>query len=588
VPFPDEAPPDEVPEEPEEAPPVDGTVVTTIPPRTEPALPPRRAPSAEGPTARRPKKAQPEPAPDPFEDESQNTSEGEVADPRATRILSLESMEGPAKFTLVVTKGPSKGTTFPLRNGALTVGRSAQCDVSILDEAISRKHFELQVDSGGVAMRDLGSGNGTLVNGERTEEVQLSHGDLLSVGDTTLELRERGRAPISTALRAQGAVPTAPRMAAVRTASPSPANGQKRRQILIGALAVATIFIVILAIAQMKAKQQRIAQATALFERGRQELEQGEADEALEDFQRALAAYPDPNIIQEKAAIARVISDGNKTLTHARDLVDQKDFTGARKVLDGVPHNSYLDSQVKQIRDDIDKREAELHAAEKQLQANGLPIDPTTAAEANEYWQRGKKEKDNVLAAEADFGRAYDMLANKGAGGEEFNKLKRDYVDALKQVYERFRRESPAKAELALEKANSIIPESIPTDTPVPNVVVAPEDKAEPKAAAPAAERPARSKHTRTSYVPPPAPAPQRHHASAPAPKPKSAAPAAPAAKPANTGHYDEAHAEELDDAGDALLGQDPAGAKQKYREALKFAPPSSDAASRARAGLSN
>jgi pSer/pThr/pTyr-binding forkhead associated (FHA) protein len=547
--------------------PVGGTVVTDAPAdddEPEPERPqrpqPRQAPRAAAPAKRRPQ---------PANEEEEEPLPAE--DPRATRILSVESIDAPVKFELLVTAGPARGGRFPLHSGTLTVGRSAQCDCSILDEAISRRHFELQVDSHGVLLRDLGSGNGTLVNGERADEVNLTHGDVLNIGDSTLELRERGRAPVSATAHSKGRAPTAARMP-VAKGSPRGKGGQNRRTLLIGLLAVGVMFIVILGFMKVKAKQQAIAQATAAFERGRQELEQGNADEALEDFQRAIVAYPDPNIIQEKAAIARVISDGNKALTHARDLIDQKDFSAAGKVLDAVPHNDYLDAQVKTIRDDIEKRQAELKKAELEIHANGVPIDPMTAAEAHDYWQKAKKEP--LDAANTDMGHAYDMLASKGAGGEEFDQLKLDYVEILKQIYVRYKRSSPAKAELALEKANSIVPDAIPPGGP---------------AVAKPAEAPGKATTSKHSHHEHTTRAPTHHHTAATSNSSRSnGSSATPAAGGGGGARYDEAHAEELDDAGDSLLGQNPDGAKAKYREALKYAPPDSEAANRARAGLSN
>ena len=443
--------------------PVGGTVVTEAPPEedetAEPAVMPKRPATRSAPKAAAQSPKRP-PRPEPANEEEEEPAEEEAHDPRATRILSVESMDVPVKFELLVTAGPARGGRFPLHAGVLTVGRSAQCDCSILDEAISRRHFELQVDGQGVTLRDLGSGNGTLVNGERADEVTLTHGDVLNIGDSTLELREKGRAPMAPMANTKNRAATAARMPAARGA-PKAKGNKNRLTLLIGLLAIGVMFIVFLGFAKVKAKQQAIALATAAFERGRQELEQGQADEALEDFQRAIANYPDPNIIQEKAAIARVISDGNKSLTHARDLIDQKDFSGASKVLDGVPHNDYLDAQVKTIRADVEKRQAEIKKAEQEIHAQGAPIDPTTMAEAREIWQQAKKE--SLDASNADMGRAYDMLASKGAGGEEFEQLKQDYVEILKQIYVRYKHASPAKAELALEKANSIVPDSIPS-----------------------------------------------------------------------------------------------------------------------------
>ncbi|MHB8420394.1 MAG: FHA domain-containing protein [Myxococcales bacterium] len=539
--------------------PAGGTVVTEPPPpppkaAKRPAAPPRRpAPEPTNPLA--------EAYDEPPEEEPAVPAD----DPRATRILSVEAIEGPARFELLVTVGPARGTRFPLTSGTHTVGRSAQCDCSILDEAVSRRHFELHVDAGGVTLRDLGSGNGTLVNGERADEVTLAHGDVLQIGDSTLELREKGRAPVSQARRQGGGAPTQTRLPAR-----SEAASANRRKLILAAVAIFAMLMFFLALMKVKSRQEQLTAATATFERGVQELSQGDADAALEDFQRALPFYPDPQIVQEKMVAARAISDGSRVLTHARDLIDQKDFEGARKVLDGVPHNDWLDQQVKAIRADIDKREAEVKAAEKQQKEVGNPVDPTTLAEAHEYYERAKKELGkNLDAADQDMSHAYEMLAAKGAGGDEFEKLKLDYIEVLKQVYVRSKRSNPARAELAAAKANAILPDAIPPGGPIGMV-------------APAEARPKHGKHVKVSHHHPSYAAPPSHHHAGPGGEAAEAAPAG------RGGRYNESRAEELDDEGDALLGQNPDGAKDKYRAALKLAPPDSDAAQRARAGLGN
>jgi hypothetical protein len=168
------------------------------------------------------------------------------------------------------------------------------------------------------------------------------------------------------------------------------------------------------------------------------------------------------------------------------------------------------------------------------------------------------------------------MLASKGAGGEEFDQLKLDYVEILKQIYVRYKRSSPAKAELALEKANSIVPDSIPPGGPA---VTKPTEEPPGKGT---------SKHPHHEHA---SRSPTHHHAAAASSSPRPNGGSQPPAAGGGGGggaRYDEAHAEELDDAGDSLLGQNPDGAKAKYREALKYAPPDSEAANRARAGLSN
>ncbi len=530
---------------------IPGTVVSPLPDLGPSAKPRPKAKSA----APAPVKAR---RPEPVEEELPEN------DPKATRILSVEAVEAPARFELLVTGGPAQGTRFPLRPGTLTVGRSAQCDCSILDEAISRRHFELHVDARSVSLRDLGSGNGTLVNGEATEELGLAHGDVIQIGDSTLELRERGKAPVSAQRRAAPGAPARQGSAAAAAAKPA----LNRRNMLIGGLAVFSALVVLLALAKNRQHQQQLQLATAAFERGRQELDQGDADDALQDFQLALRGYPDPAVVQEKMGVARVISDGTKALTHARDLLDQKDFAGARKVLEDIPHNDVLDAQVKKVRADVDKQEAEMQQALKAKQEEGQPVDPTTWAEANDYWQRAKKEeRENLDAAQSDMEHAYDMLASRNAGGADFESLRSDYVDLLKLVYVHYRHSNRARSEMAAAKANGIVPNSVP-----------PNGQVEVKEAAEAAP----PRHAVRTHV--------SHHRS-----PSSALPrrrqvsAAPAAAPSSGGaRYNESKAEDLDDEGDAMLGQNPDGARAKYQEALRYAPPGSDAAQRAHAGLGN
>ena len=69
------------------------------------------------------------------------------------------------------------------------VGRSAQADVRLDDQWVSRIHCEISELSGTLIARDLESRNGTLVNGEYIQEAHLLPGDRLTVGMTSFEVR---------------------------------------------------------------------------------------------------------------------------------------------------------------------------------------------------------------------------------------------------------------------------------------------------------------------------------------------------------------------------------------------------------------
>lgn len=84
---------------------------------------------------------------------------------------------------LHVANGGQKGTVIPLPIGKFMIGREEDCQLRPNSDLVSRHHCVFNVDEYGVRLRDLGSTNGTLVNGERIRAVHvLKHGDHVSVG----------------------------------------------------------------------------------------------------------------------------------------------------------------------------------------------------------------------------------------------------------------------------------------------------------------------------------------------------------------------------------------------------------------------
>ena len=75
-----------------------------------------------------------------------------------------------------------------LGGAVLLVGRHPRCDVRIASPRVSRRHCCLAPDRDGVLVRDLGSTNGTRINGRRVEEGVLHPGDELSIADSRYRL----------------------------------------------------------------------------------------------------------------------------------------------------------------------------------------------------------------------------------------------------------------------------------------------------------------------------------------------------------------------------------------------------------------
>jgi pSer/pThr/pTyr-binding forkhead associated (FHA) protein len=76
-----------------------------------------------------------------------------------------------------------------LRKGMLLVGRSSDCGLILVSEAVSRRHAELAVSDGEVRVRDLGSRNGTFLNDEPVEDAAVAIGDRLKFGLNTFVLQ---------------------------------------------------------------------------------------------------------------------------------------------------------------------------------------------------------------------------------------------------------------------------------------------------------------------------------------------------------------------------------------------------------------
>jgi len=105
-------------------------------------------------------------------------------------------------YTLMSTEG---GQSFELRVGAsLVVGRALTSDIPVFDPTISRRHAEVSFDDAGVSVRDLGSSNGTFVNGVKVTQIHLNPGDVISFGKVSFRLTERAATPTPAVGRGSG------------------------------------------------------------------------------------------------------------------------------------------------------------------------------------------------------------------------------------------------------------------------------------------------------------------------------------------------------------------------------------------------
>lgn len=93
---------------------------------------------------------------------------------------------GPARNVRLMS---SDGRAYPLSIGSTVIGRGDQANLRLPDVGISRRHARLDFDGSQVVLTDLGSTNGTMVNGQRVSAVALNGGDVVQLGTTTLTFR---------------------------------------------------------------------------------------------------------------------------------------------------------------------------------------------------------------------------------------------------------------------------------------------------------------------------------------------------------------------------------------------------------------
>jgi len=97
-------------------------------------------------------------------------------------------------YQIVMSKGPTPGKSFDLTGANVTIGRDINADIVINIPEVSRRHSQFRLDAGNYILEDLGSTNGTFVNGQRlTSPHRMRAGDTITLGEAvTLAFRSVG------------------------------------------------------------------------------------------------------------------------------------------------------------------------------------------------------------------------------------------------------------------------------------------------------------------------------------------------------------------------------------------------------------
>jgi pSer/pThr/pTyr-binding forkhead associated (FHA) protein len=98
---------------------------------------------------------------------------------------------GGAQWRLIGVTGEVKGRRFDLAGSRLTFGRKSSNAIPLGDNKVSGVHCEVVIESGRPVLRDLGSTNGTYLEGKRIDEIALSHGDRFGLGECVFVVADR-------------------------------------------------------------------------------------------------------------------------------------------------------------------------------------------------------------------------------------------------------------------------------------------------------------------------------------------------------------------------------------------------------------
>ena len=103
----------------------------------------------------------------------------------ATRVFEIPVIRAP-QIVIEVREPGRPARRIPVSGAPIRIGRAPECELVLKDSRVSRRHARLGARDGVLVLTDLGSTNGTRVNGHRVTELVLGAGDRVQIGDTSL------------------------------------------------------------------------------------------------------------------------------------------------------------------------------------------------------------------------------------------------------------------------------------------------------------------------------------------------------------------------------------------------------------------
>src|SRR5687768_6634065 len=98
-------------------------------------------------------------------------------------------------FQLTIAEGKEAGREFVFDQQSVVIGRTSECDVVLYDPGVSRKHARIFEEKDSYFVEDMGSSNGTKLNGEIVKKAKLNDGDAVTLGPVVFNFSSSELAP---------------------------------------------------------------------------------------------------------------------------------------------------------------------------------------------------------------------------------------------------------------------------------------------------------------------------------------------------------------------------------------------------------
>ncbi|MBK6846230.1 MAG: FHA domain-containing protein [Proteobacteria bacterium] len=322
---------------------------------------------------------------------------------------------------LVVVGGNDRGKRMAIGVGELTIGRGLDNGLVLADIAVSRRHTVIHRGPGGCMVRDLGSGNGTLLNGDRVTEQWLQDGDTIDLGTTQLRFEQTqplhleataAASPLPAPTPTQAPSPTrappaqlapvltvaepvdslladvvgTPVLATAAVVPPPRAHqraarrGGSRRLLLIGGGSVVGLLALMLLLklallprapSESERRAAASAKATQSFAEARRLFKDRRWEEARQQYYEVVTLAPGFDEARRYARQASAEIAAREALRQAKDALIAGHYTVARGALARIPVSSIYFSELDPLKRRIDREEVDklVTAARERLAA---------------------------------------------------------------------------------------------------------------------------------------------------------------------------------------------------------------------------